>query len=81
MDDRVGVDVTAQVQQIGFLFDRFDFVVVFEQSAAVSVAFVVGFAVAVKDPLGQEPSRMLAVLADQVVIVVGQQAVGDGRQG
>jgi hypothetical protein len=41
---------------------------------------VVGLAVAVKDPLGQEPGTVLAILADQEVVVVGQQTVGDGCQ-
>lgn len=42
--------------------------------------FVVCFAVAIKDALGQDTGSRIAILSHQEMIVVGKQAVGDEGQ-
>lgn len=75
--DRVGVYVAAQVQKMRILIDLEGFVGTFEQRPAVAVALIVGFAVAVKDTLGQQAHRELAILTHKPMIMIGHQAVSD----
>jgi hypothetical protein len=59
VNDRVGMDVAAQVQQAGLHLNGLYPVLTFEQRPAVFVVLVARFTVAVEHPLGQERGRLL----------------------
>ena len=71
--DRVGMNVASLVEQVTVLVRRLYLVVAFEERAAVVVALVAGLAVTVEDPLGQQAGRMITILADQEVTVLGRR--------
>ena len=77
VEDRVGVDVAAEMAQEVLVMHKFGLGGALEDGAAVVVAQVVGFAVAVEDALGQQAGAGLGVLADEEVVMVGEEDVGD----
>ena len=78
MQDRVGVDVAAEMEQVMLVGDGFDLDGAFEDGAAVLVFEVVGFTVAVEDALGQQAGARQVFLVGEDVVMVGQEGVGDG---
>jgi len=77
VQDVVGVDVAAEVEEVCVVIDVYGFDGAFEDGAAVLVFEVVDFAVAVEDTLGQQAGAGECVLADEEVVMVGQEDVGD----
>ncbi len=74
---RVGVYIAAQVAQIVVVVNVTAVIWPFKECAAVVVAFVKGFTIAVEDKLWQLAGRLIAILPHQEVIMIWHQAVGN----
>jgi hypothetical protein len=75
--DRVAVDVSAEVRQMSFFVRMKGLESTLKQGAAVPIAFVEGFGVAVEDMLGQQACRHVSILAEEEMVVGGHQTAGD----